>query len=216
MAVVSKEEIRVFGRKFDKVVKYSAKTEQFTIVLPEEVQKKHRTEIHADSLSSVNELFLHTIQSFKEANTRQEKVLMVCLRGTIEGKSPITDKYCEMEDIGYSHEGVGVSFSCGVFDKFITENPDGTNDIDYIWLESKFPEGFHRLADEWVRANDDYIELPWTKEDEMVLVELACALRLLTFKLLAVCEGKSTLKEFVRSGRKLLPGWITEKLNSER
>lgn len=205
MAVVSKEEIRVFDHRFDKVVKYSAKTEQFTIVLPEELHKKHRKEVSADSLSSVNELFYHTLENFKEANTRQEKVLMVRLCGTIEGKSPIDNQYYEMEDVGWNNEGIGITLSCGVFDKFITENPDGTQEIDYLWVEGDFPEGFHRLANEWVNSNKDYIELPWTKEDEAILVELACALRLLTFKLLAVCKKKSTLKAFIQSGQKLLP-----------
>jgi hypothetical protein len=204
MAVVSKQEIRVLSEKFIKIVKYSANTEMFTIELPESVHKKIGPIAEGGTLKEVNDKFSCMIEAFKELKTSKKKVIIIKFAATIQGKSGIDGKYYELEDVGWRHEGAGIEFSCGVFIKHTTKIPNNDDKIDFEWIDVGFPDGFERIKDEWITRNDDYIELPWSKEYEDMLNNLSIAMRTLIFRLLSILESKKTINKFMVSGQKLL------------
>ncbi len=205
MAVISKQEIRVLSEKFIKIVKYSAKTEKFTIELPESVHKKVGPIAEGGTLKEVNEKFSCMIQAFKELQTSEKKVILIMFEATIHGKSNIDDKYYKLEDVGWrDNEGVGVLFSCGVFNKHTTKIPNNDDKIDYEWIDAGFPDGFELIENQWLTKSDKYTELPWSKEYEEMLKDLSIALRMLVFKLLSIMDSKKSIQKFIDSGQKLL------------
>lgn len=206
MAVVSKQEIRVFREKFMKIVKYSANTENFTIDLPKAVHKKMGESVSGDSLREVNTKFEHALAMFDEVNTTEDKVIIIKRQVCITGESPIDKEYYSLDDAGYGdRDGVGIIFSCGVFDRFTTKVPGCDDKVDWQYIEVDFPKGFHGIANEWNFNDDAYLQIPWTQDAEDGLKVLAEALRLLTFKLLAMVKDEKSIISFLVSKQRLLP-----------
>ena len=209
MAVVSKEEIRVFGDSFMRIVKYSAKTETFTIDLPKKVCLTNKTYVSGGSLAEAKNRFGAYVENFKANKTKTKKVILVSFQTRITGKSPFEkNKYYETEEVGWSDDGIGLTFAFGVFNKLTTKIPNQEPDIDYESdeeAESRIPVGLQGLECKGSYALKNCVELPWTQEYETILIELGEALSTLIFKLLSIAKSKRSIDKFMVSGQKLLP-----------
>lgn len=192
--------VKTFDGYFAKInhkvkVKYSNRTEKFTIALPSAVWPAMGKEVESDTLSGVERAFKEASVRYMETATTEKKVILV-------------EFECSMHEEGYSWDhGVRLNIQAGVFLKSIYKRPGDSTIEEYDQTESSIPD----LAN---FGNNDYhgghvedgkcIELPWTEETENRITTIVKALMALGENMAKVTKSKKSLLDFVNT-QKLLP-----------
>ena len=202
MAIVSKTE-SIFGKMhFMKVVKFSSKTDLFSISLPVGAETVCGKEVTGHSMKEVEAAYREASELFTNSTLIKSKVIVMEFGAScwIERDDKLI---LEMND-GWGHsDGLKICLSCGVFEKHSYKLIDDRAIEEY--------QEIHTITDSttfgtWGPRPDDndIIEIPWTKEREQFFLDLAQALETIIIKLNEFAQDKKSILKFINKRIKLL------------
>lgn len=202
MAIVSKTE-SMFGKmRFMKVVKFSSKTNLFSINMPAGAEPVCGKEVTGHSMKEVEKAYREASELFTNSTLVKSKVIVMEFGAScyIERDDKLI---LEMNDSWGHSDGLKICLSCGVFEKhsYKTVNDRAIEEYKEI----------HTITDSTAFGNwgpspgdNDIVEIPWTKEREQFFLELSLALENIIIKLNEFSQDKKSILKFINKRIKLL------------
>lgn len=181
-------------------VKYSARTEMFSIALPEPAHDHFGKELTAETQRAVIQDFHLKHQQFKDIACQKTQVILLEL---------------DAEDDHWSR-GIRLVLRCGVFEKKVWPVVKGLHtNIAYEELDSSISEEAEFVDKMWANEANDCTELAWSAELEGQVAELVKAFILLRDKLKSICGNPDTLMKSLMTNTPLLSGELVKAKDSD-
>lgn len=175
-------------------VKYSAKSEMFSIRLPEPAHEHFGEELIAKTQRAVIQDFHIKHEQFKDITCAKTQVILLQLD-------------TENEDWA---RGIRLVLRCGVFEKRVWAAVKGLHiNIAYDEIESSIPEEAQFVDEVYTSEANDYTELAWSPKTERQITNLVKGFISMRDKLQSICKTPTSLRKML-SGNKLLLRFLYE------